>query len=411
MFFQFFRFYLFFWFAFIGCSEESSPPVISMVERNKVFYGYRTLSYNEKINSVAYNKKTQSIIFSIEPTGAKQTSVYEFPFKQIKNLNLEEFSNNFKLKTHAAKPNKLIKISSDGNYLAFASWNGELILKTKDSIHSKLKLENNITSLEFIDNFIAIGDKGGNISIYDIEKKKIHTSIKLFNGNVTSITLFKNSQFFASGVNSTLYQIDAITGEILNSFNARNSMEKLLNFSGINHCTVDQINKVLYIPEKEVLVTTHGWDYCSKPKIKIWDVNNLKLIFQSQILDEQVSAMVWTPNDQEIIFADSKPSFWTLNLNNYEVKKNIQFSNFIDLFQKKNGKNKIYSKNFKLGNVNSISLIPNTNIIIMGLGSYFKGGSALLITRKMKSGFNHQVVFAKGNGIVHIFTLIKTVPS
>jgi len=415
MFFRLFGYHLIFLFTFISCSEEPSPKALSntlsMVERNNVFYGYRYADYNEKINSIAYNNKTHSIIFSLEPVPAKGVSAYEFDFKPTKPLNSEIFSNNFKLKAHSTKPNKLIETSLNGKYLAFASWNGELILKQNGSIYSKIHFESDITSLRFIDKLLAIGDKNGVVTLYDIEKKKIHTSIKLFNGYVTSIESFKNSQFFVSGSSSTLFQVDGISGKIINSFNTRNRIEKLLIFSGINHCLMDQINKILYIPEKDALVTSHGWGFCSFPKIKVWDVKTLKIIYQSKILEGPITEMVWFPNNQEIIFADEKPSFWTLNLNNLKAERNIQFHKFLNLFKNTNGKKKILRKNFELGIINTIKLIPNTDIFIMGLGSYYRGGSALLISQKKSSGFNHLVFIGKSKSLMYLFTPEESKPT
>jgi len=399
--------------AFISCgnNEELTPKPIQMLERAKLNYGQRLLSYNEKINSVAYNNKTQSILFSLEPTPGGQTSVFEFNYKSTDNLSGIEFSNNFKLKAHATKPNKIIKISPNGKFLAFSSWNGELIIKTKDSIYSKTTFDYVITSLEFIDKFIVIGDRKGNITLYDIEKKKIHTSIKLFNGNVTSIKSFKLAQFFVSGTGSNVYLVDGESGKILRTIKTRNFKEKLLIFSGLNHCIVDRINEILYIPEKETLVTTHGWDYCSRPKIKVWNVNTWKTIFETKILEAQVNLMTWAPKTQEIIFADENTSLWTLNLDNQKLENKTQLSGIFDLLNKPNEKKQItLIKSFKFGMLNSLELIPNTDIAILGVGSFFRGGSGLLITRKTRTNFKHLGFFGKSKNHIYLFTPREIIP-
>ncbi len=405
MFFRFFLHYFLFLIVFIGCNNDKAPiKTISMIQGSKKFYGRPVRNSSEKINSVVYNNKTRSIFFSIEPTEARQNSVFEIPFKPSNTLNLEYFSDNFKIQGHLTKRNRLIKSSVDGQYMAFGSWDGDLILEKNASPYFNIEYDGEITSLEFQDNLIAVGYKSGNISFYDLNHKKKHTWLKLFDGEITSIESFKNSQFFVSGVNEYIFLVDGYTGNILNKINTRTFKEKLLIASGLHPCIIDKINKIIYIPEKEQLITTHGWTYCAKPQIKIWDVKSWKKTFQIDNLDSQVYQMIWAPKSQKVIFADENIFLWTLNLDTFHVGNKSPLSKSINFFSKVNHKKKLLIPKYPIGAVNSLDMIPNTDIIIVGLGSYFLGGSGLLITQVNKSDFEHLVFFIKNNGSIYSFT-------
>jgi hypothetical protein len=406
--FRSFRIYFLILIALHGCNSENSTKAIPMMESNKIFIGNSVLKSNEKVNSVSYNKKRQSIIFSTTPTRTGQNSAFEFSFNLEDALDLKNFTTNFEITGHLLHPNNIIKNSFSGEFTAFGGWLGDLIIKNNE-IHTlqgiqnpylELNLKSTITSLEFQNHLIAIGDEKGNLIFYDLNQKKQLKSLKLFDGKITSIVSYKDSQFFISGNNKNIYLVDGFSGKIIKKVSTRTALEEFLIFSGLNHCPVDQINKILYIPSKRILITSHGWDYCSKPQIKFWNIDSWKIKYQINKLDSPVYQMVWNSKSQEVVLADGKTTLRTINLSDFSLGKKILLSRSFDLYEK----NKLVGYNYPFSTINSLDTIPKTDIILMGFGSFYRGGSGLLVARLNKSAIKALFLLVLDRGFMYVLT-------
>ncbi len=387
-----------------ACEQSYIVEPTFMIKTRRIELNPRIKGPVEAINSFSYNSKLQKVFFSTMPVDNLRKSIFYFPFKDADTKNLLKFVSNLKISSSPSNSNRYIKSSEDGTYLAFISWNGSLKIYKNGRFFFDYEFPNEISSIDFADNLLAVGDIKGHIQFLDLGNRNILFNKKLIQGEIASITRFKNAQFFIAGDGDKIYLLDGITGKTIKSLEINSTLDKAINFSGISHCFKNRVNKTLYIPNHNLLATSQGSDYCKNRKIKLWETNSWKLVHATKTFKSPVHKMVMAKKSKEIIFVDYDENIFRLDLNNFKLSTPVNIHKSIYFFENLNNfKNKRLSR-IPIGKINSIGFIPNTNILIMALGSYFKGGPGLLISKLENNLLKHLIYseYYRGNFDVYV---------
>ena len=110
--------------------------------------------------------------------------------------------------------------------------------------------------------------------------------------------------------------------------------------------------------------------------------------------------MVWNSKSQEVVLADGKTTLRTINLSDFSLGKKILLSRSFDLYEK----NKLVGYNYPFSTINSLDTIPKTDIILMGFGSFYRGGSGLLVARLNKSAIKALFLLVLDRGFMYVLT-------
>jgi hypothetical protein len=104
----------------------------------------------------------------------------------------------------------------------------------------------------------------------------------------------------------------------------------------------------------------------------------------------QVHQIVSVPKFNEVVIVDSNENLWRFNLDDFSLSDPYELSKSAYFFENLDRLTKREASKIFLGKVNSIINIPQTDILIMALGSYFKGGAGILMTKINKDSINHR---------------------
>jgi hypothetical protein len=409
--FQKFLFLIFLFIFVFGCKESKviEPSLLLKVRQIKI--RDRQFGPSEIINTLSYNQKVQKIFFSMIPNLTFGKTIFSFPFKALDTKNFLRFSKYFNIESFKFGPNRHIKTSRDGVYTAFIGWNNHLSIFKDGQKYLNYDFQIDISSMEFGVNLLAFGNKKGLLSFLDLKEKKVYESNKIIDGEISSIAWFKDKRFFVAGKGNQFFVVEGPIGKELNSIKVDSFCDEIVSFSGIKHCYENQINKILFIPSKKILITSQGGNYCNNRLIKIWETDTWKLAHVIKNIKFPVHQMVSVPKFNEVVLVDSNENLWRFNLNDFnlsdpfELAKSVYFFENLERFGKKEA-TKIF-----LGRVNSMVYIPKADILIMAVGSYFKGGSGILMTKLNNDSISHRFYSEFFAGNFHLYLPIKDIIS
>ena len=121
----------------------------------------------------------------------------------------------------------------------------------------------------------------------------------------------------------------------------------------------------------------------------------------------QVHQMVSVPNFNEVVLVDSNENLWRFSLNNFNLSDPHDLRKSISLFKNLEKFTKKEASRVVLGKINSLVNIPQTDYLIMALGSYFKGGAGILITKLNNDSISHRFFSEFNVGILNLYVPVK----
>jgi hypothetical protein len=391
-------------FTFVfACKESKVIEPSLMLKIRQIRINSPQIGPAQIINTLSYNQKLQSFFISVIPVLTNRKSIFSFPFKALDTKNLLSFANSFNVLGSNSGPIRNIKTSRDGVYTAIIGWNGHLIIIKDGLVYFDYNFQFDISSMAFGENLLALGNEKGLLFFLDLREKKVYESKKIIDGEITSIAWFKDKKFFVAGDGNQFFVAEGPIGKRLKSIGINSFFDKIISFSGIKHCYENRINKLLHIPSRKLLITSQGGDYCKNRLIKIWETDTWKLVHVIKDIKFQVHQMVSVPKFNEVILVDYNGNLWRFNLNNFNLSDPYELGESIYFFESHDRiANKEASKVF-LGKVNSIVYIPQTDILVMALGSYFKGGAGILMTKLNNDSISHRFYADYFLGNFHLY--------
>jgi hypothetical protein len=399
---------LIFLLTFVFACKESKviePSLLLQVRQIKI--QERQFGPSGIINTLSYNQKFQKIIFSVIPALKHRKTIFSFPFKALDTKNFLSFSKLFNVESLRFGPNRHIKTSTDGVHTAFISWNNHLSIFKNGKFYLNYEFQFDISSMEFGGNYLVLGNKKGLLSFLDLREKKVFVSKKIIDGEITSIAWLKDIKFIVAGNGKQFFLVEGPIGKHLKSIRINSLFDEIISFSGIKHCYENRINKLLHIPSKNLLITSQGGDYCKNRLIKVWETDTWELAHVIKDIKFQVHQMVSVPNFNEVVLVDSNENLWRFSLNNFNLSDPHDLRKSISLFKNLEKFTKKEASRVVLGKINSLVNIPQTDYLIMALGSYFKGGAGILITKLNNDSISHRFFSEFNVGILNLYVPVK----
>ncbi len=401
-------FWLTFFLSFVpACKESFATQPTEMVKFKQIQLNPGQMIVAEAVNSVSYNPKFQKFFFSLMPMKFTRKTLFSFSFSDSHLDNLKDFLKTLKVDGLPTGPIRQIKTSNDGIFTVFIGWDGSLNIYKMGKLYFKHDFPFDISSVEFGENLLALGDEKGQLYFIDPDKKKVFDSKQIFKGEITSIAWFKETQFIVAGDGDQFFLIEGPNAKTLMKVKVNTFSEKMTNFTGIKHCYQTRINRLVHIPSRRLLLISEGGDYCSRRKITIWKTDSWKMIHEVKNFKYPVRQMVSVYKNDEVILIDHQSNLWRLNLENFHLSSPFSLPNSMFLFETPDQYKKRLATRFTFGTVNSIGVIPDTNICYMGLGSFYKGGSALLFTQLNKNSIDHLIYSPHNVSALNFYVSVK----
>ena len=374
-----------------ACKEPYAPLPTLMIKSKQIKLSSQQFGANELVNTLSYSPKYKNFFFSVNPRDFKRKSFFSFSFKKSDSKNLKNYVESLSINGEFLGPIRRIESSKDGAYLAIIDWNGRLYIYKDGLKYFDSSFEFDIWSLEFGENLLALGDETGQVHFIDFASKKLLKMKKVIDGKVFSIAWVGNSMFVVAGTGNHFYLVNGLNGETERSIKTSKNLEDFIIFSGINHCYKNQINKVLHVPSHNLLFTSHGGDYCSRKKIKIWNLDTWELVHVIDDIKSTVSQMILVPKNNEVVFVDFDENLWRFDLEKFNLSYPFYLPDSFYLFNNLENFSKKVVSRFQFGTIISIINIPETEILAMAFGSYFKGGTGLLLSKLNKDSISHLI--------------------
>ena len=381
----------------IGCSPEkqaSAPDDLIGLWNARFNEGHPIL---QKVNQVAYDPLDNSAVLVFEPAPPGEANLLKVRYDPEKDVGDQLKVDKLRISNGSLSQ---IRISSDGKYTALSGRSRELFLFKDQQGFAKLDLDDELTGMEFggkNENILAVGDRKGKLTLIDLEKAAIINTAQLFNGEVTSIAFFKEGQLLVTGKDSRIIQIDVVSGKTTRTIETQALKEKILYATGLRHCHQDRINQVLYVESENKIVTSHGWDYCQDSRVAVWDASSGNLVKEIRQIKHPVYHMVWASKFNTLVFADHDRNLWRLSLHDDRLSGPIHLPKSFACYGFPT-KKELAEVNF--GNIQSMVSIPGTPLLLMGIGSYFKGGSGVLLVELTSDAIKniaHMGIDIRGN--------------
>ena len=358
-------------------SGDDSPDKMFFHSRNISSKSLRLII--QKVTSAVYLPWDNSVVMAVEPVAVGENNIFKFVFDHS-NENENPFKAYDRKITNG--PIRLIQTSLTGEYMALTGRTRELVLLKNELQHKVFYLEDEITAMEFDENgnnILALGDRSGKLIIIDVEKASILDTFEVLNDEITSLTFYKNSQLLLVGKGSHVHQVDINLKKIVRTIETESLKRRILRLLGFVHCAQQRINKVLYIRSIDKIVTTHGWDYCKDNRVGIWDGTSGLSFKEMNQFKFPIYHLAWVSKSNTLVLVDHNESMWRFKMDDYSLSNPISLPNSMTYLRMENGK-PISHKNL-FGHVQSMVTIPGKSILLLGLGSYSKGGPGLLLTK------------------------------
>lgn len=342
----------------------------------------------KKVTSVAYDKNSGSTIIAFEPAIPTQPNIINIKFGPVKE-DLLDSSPEINLAEISRGPVRQISVSAEGTYTVFGGKSRELVLLKNGLNYGVFTLDGEITSAIFNNssaNILAVGDSKGKITLISPDKKLILRTIKFFDEEITSLTFSEENELIVVGKDAGIYQIDVRSGKVINKIETRGLKEKLYHLTGLAPCSQPRISQVIYVQPYNMIVTLHGWDYCDNYRIRIWDRksgNHIKDIATNKF---PVFKMVWVSKLNHLFFTDHMQNLWKLSPVDFSLSLMGNLHSTLIQYISTKKEKKIFTT---MGNVNSIISIPDSSYLIIGTGSYFKGGPGVFLIELTENSFKH----------------------
>lgn len=381
----------------IGCSPEKqarTPDALIGLWNARFNEGHMVL---QKVNQVAYDPLDNSAVLTFEPAPAGEANLLKMRYDPKKDIGDQLKVDKSRLSDGSLSQ---LRISADGKHTALSGRSRELFLFKNQQYFAKLDLDDELTCMEFggkDGHIIAIGDRKGKLILIDLEKAAIMNTAQLFNGEVTSISFFKDGQVLVTGKDSRIIQVDVVSGKTTRIIETQALKEKILHATGLRHCHKERINQVLYVESENKIVTTHGWDYCQDARVAVWDASNGNLVKEIRQIKHPVYHMVWASKLNSWVLADHDRNLWRLSLPDYKLTGPIHLPQTSVRYSSPT-KDQVAATTF--GNVQSMVSIPGTPLLLIGIGSYFKGGSGVLLAELIPDSIKniaHLTIDIRGN--------------
>lgn len=359
-----------------GCVPEKqakAPDNLIWLWDTRFNAGYPAL---QKVTDVAYNPTDRSATLVVDPALPGDANILKVRYDPQKaagdQIKIDKT-------TITNGPLRLARISPSGKYMAVSGRTRELVLLKDQQGFAKFDLDDELTCMEFggkNENILTVGDRKGKLTFIDLEKASILNTVQIFDQEVASLVFYKEDQILVTGIGSRIIQVDFQSGKTTRTIETLGLKGELLHATGLKHCHKERINQVLYIESQDKIVTSHGWDYCSDLRIAVWDAGNGTLIKEIRQLKYPVYHMAWVSKLDTLVLADHDRNLWKLSLGDYKLSGPIHLpQSFVHFTSpQKNEQTPVL-----LGHVQSLNSIPGTNLLLIATGSYFKGGSGVLL--------------------------------
>ncbi|GEM_PF-2798110 len=394
-----------------ACKEANVVQPNFMIKVSQIKLHAPETGAPEVVNSFLYNSKLQKIFFSVMPTNTKGKTIFSFPFKESDPENLKTYLESFNVESFSVGPQRQIQSSRDGTYMVFVGWNGNVHIFKNGQNYFNSKFQFDISSVAFGGGLLALGDEKGQIYFFNLAKKKLFDPKRIIDGEIASIAWFKKTQFIVAGNGDLFFVMDGATGETIRSVKLNKSLDDVLAVSGIQHCFENRVNKVLYVAKQNLVLTSQGGDYCAQQKVKIWKADTWELVHTIKEIKFQVHQMSLGFNNNEALLIDYDENLWRFDLNKFRLSKPLHLPKSIYFFDNHDLLAKMQASKIPFGKVNSISLIPNTNILVMALGSFFKAGPGLLMSRLNEDSIQHMTFSEYYRGDLNLYVAAKEMVS
>lgn len=379
----------------IGCSPEKqarTPDDLIGLWNARFNEGHMVL---QKVNQVAYDPLDNSAALVFEPAPAGEANLLKVKYDPKK-----EIGDQLKVDKLRITNGSLNQMRISGKHMAVSGRSRELFLFKDQQSFAKLDLDDDLTCMEFGGkdaHILAVGGRKGNLILIDVEKAQVINTAQLFNEAVTSIAFFKEAQVLVTGKDSRIIQVDIVSGKTTRIIETQALKETILHATGLRHCHKERINQVLYVESENKIVTTHGWDYCQDSRVVVWDASNGNLVKEIRQIKHPVYHMVWASKLNSLVLADHDRNLWRLSLPDYKLTGPIHLPQTSVRYGSPT-KNQVAATTF--GNVQSMVSIPGTPLLLIGIGSYFKGGSGVLLVELIPDSIKniaHLTIDIRGN--------------
>ena len=410
--------FLFVFFTVFGCSPLKNKLEISkeslflkkniqldVLNYNKLISGY---FFNPRYLGASFDAIKKNIIFYMDPKSSNLPNVFKFRFNKKTLFNTPA---EFQVQPFNITNDRINQIKFDDKNIFYALVRNarQLVVYNNYKKNFISNLEAEVTVIQFSpeQNILYLGDLNGNLIIFDVRKKQLIFKEKLFNGAVTSIEFLSYNHALISGDSSTIFKFNLIKKEFTPFIDTESDLKKLLTYAGFFSCKRPRINQILILPEKKIIVTSHGWDYCRKAQVKIWNFQKKSLLKEYNLPKFLPRKIILSPNKDNIYIFDSNLNVFRIKLNGGLIKKIFNLEKSFVRFAidgtlpeitnrlKFLDNNKSFARKLKpyfnqsMGLINDIYHFPESNLYMLSIGSAFKFGSCLVILKINGDKINH----------------------
>jgi hypothetical protein len=319
-----------------------------------------------KASAVAYNSTTDKLFI-----GFRASNPFYFNLAKYK-ISLDKFPKPLMVdELNMGKGDlDVIALSPDEVYLASGGKSQEVSILKSDSPYLTFQATSEISEIAFShNNLMAVGADDGWISIMDVPNEKNLGTMKVFNKAVLSIAFDSQNHLWVGGMGGKIYEIDPFLKKIVRSIDVMTGKDKAFHFLKIKPCFHPRTNKIVFVPEKKIFLTTHGGDYCAQFSVRLWSMETGELVKTFEEIGTLVKDLIWVPKIQKIVLVDYDLNLWKISLDNFKVDESVSIPDRMIL------KGPVLEGiSFRRGRINDLALIKGTSYLVLAVGSYFRGG-------------------------------------